>query len=207
MARSKHSRKQTRKQTRKQRGGAYAFGAQITPGLINNFGQGVLGGAPLTPDCVAAVKTDTMGYSGRQGLPGLSGGARRGRSRGRSRKHRQSGGRYGFDLSAPFGSSAGPAMGGIPPVQRIGCESSSTTLNPLNQAAQQGIMSQKGGASITMNPAYFAPTAGYDNKPSTWTNSVGAPVLLQAPYEARAMNPACVKTGGSRRRRHHSRRR
>jgi hypothetical protein len=197
--------------TKKQRGGAYAFGPQITPGLINNFGQGVLGGAPLIPDCVAAAKTDTIGYKGPQGLPGLSGGSRRksrkahGRLRGRSRKYRQMGGRYGFDLSAPFGSSAGPGMGGIPPVQKIACESASTTSNPLNQASQQALVGQKGGGTITMNPAYFAPTAGYDNTPSKWVASTGAPVLLQAPYEARAMNPACVKTGGSRRR--HSRRR
>jgi hypothetical protein len=29
-------------------------------------------------------------------------------------------------------------------------------------------------------------------------NSVGAPVQLQIPYNARIMNPACVTTGGKR---------
>jgi len=48
------------------------------------------------------------------------------------------------------------------------------------------------------NLAYYAPTAGYDNKPSTWLDSVGAPVQLQIPYEARSWNPACLKTGGKR---------
>jgi hypothetical protein len=43
---------------------------------------------------------------------------------------------------------------------------------------------------------YYAPTAGYDNKPSTWVDSVGAPVQLQIPFAARAMNQACLTTGG-----------
>jgi hypothetical protein len=51
----------------------------------------------------------------------------------------------------------------------------------------------------TGSPFLTSPTAGYDNKPSTWTDSVGAPVQLQIPYNARIMNPACLKTGGSRR--------
>lgn len=51
----------------------------------------------------------------------------------------------------------------------------------------------------TGSPFLTSPTAGYDNKPSTWTDSVGAPVQLQIPYNARIMNPACIKTGGKRR--------
>lgn len=50
----------------------------------------------------------------------------------------------------------------------------------------------------TGSPFLTSPTAGYDNKPSTWVDSVGAPVQLQIPYNARIMNPACLKTGGSR---------
>jgi hypothetical protein len=42
-------------------------------------------------------------------------------------------------------------------------------------------------------------TAGYTNNASTWVSSTGSPVLLQAPYEARTMNPACLKTGGGKR--------
>ena len=52
----------------------------------------------------------------------------------------------------------------------------------------------RGGGLGTDNAAYYAPTAGYDNKPSSWLNSVGAPVQLQIPYEARSWNPACLKT-------------
>jgi hypothetical protein len=42
---------------------------------------------------------------------------------------------------------------------------------------------------------YYAPTAGYDNKPSTWVDSVGAPVQLQIPFAARELNPSCLTTG------------
>jgi hypothetical protein len=47
---------------------------------------------------------------------------------------------------------------------------------------------------------YRAPTAGYGNQASTWVSSSGSPSLLQTPYDARAMNPACLTTGGGRRR-------
>jgi hypothetical protein len=52
----------------------------------------------------------------------------------------------------------------------------------------------RGGGLGTDSAAYYAPTAGFDNKPSSWLNSVGAPVQLQIPYEAKAWNPACLKT-------------
>ena len=51
----------------------------------------------------------------------------------------------------------------------------------------------------TGSPFLTSPTAGYANQPSTWRDSVGAPVELQIPYNARIMNPACIKTGGKRR--------
>lgn len=50
----------------------------------------------------------------------------------------------------------------------------------------------------TGSPFLTSPTAGYSNQPSTWRDSVGAPVELQIPYNARIMNPACIKTGGKR---------
>lgn len=59
----------------------------------------------------------------------------------------------------------------------------------------------------TGSPFLTSPTAGYDNKPSTWTDSVGAPVQLQIPYNARIMNPACIKTGGGKKRKTQRRRR
>jgi hypothetical protein len=194
---SRQSRKMKKSSSRKQkqRGGTYGFtGATIGPaGTISNYGQQWQTiGKPLTPDCVAASKSDIMGYSGPVGLPGLSGGRRR----------RQTGGRYGFDLSAQI-APATPALGGIPPVQRIACEGS--TPNPLNpgphtpstQPPIQGGGGQLGGLG-SPDLAYYAPTAGYGNTASTWLSSVGAPVQIQIPYEARAWNPACLKTGGGK---------
>ena len=87
----------------------------------------------------------------------------------------QRGGRYGFDLSTPLGGGT-PFSSGIPQVVSIPCEASTTR--------------QSGGAV-----AYFAPTAGYDNKPSGWVGGTGAPVMLQVPYEARSY----PTKGGSRR--------
>ena len=97
----------------KQGGGGYQFGAAITPGLINNYGQAIVSsGKPLIPDFSAASKSDSLGYSGPKGLPGMSGGRRR---------RRQSGGRYGF-VSAQGAAAAGPpSMGGLAPMSRIPC--------------------------------------------------------------------------------------
>jgi hypothetical protein len=169
--------------TRKHRGGGYQFGPAITHGLINNYGQEVIAGKPLIPDCVAAVKTDTMGFSGPKGLPGLSGGSR------------QHGGRYGFVSAEGAAVSGPPSMGGLAPMSRIPCEAS--TPNPLNPVKIGGGAPPLTGASLGGdNQAYYAPTAGYSNGASTWVGSTGSPSLIQTPYEAKSMNPACLKTGG-----------
>jgi hypothetical protein len=67
----------------------------------------------------------------------------------------------------------------------------------------QAIPGTPGG---TGSPFLTSPTAGYTNQPSTWRDSVGAPVELQIPYAARTMNPACIKTGGRRTSRKNTRR-
>jgi hypothetical protein len=125
---------------------------------------------------------------------GGGGRRRRGTKRGRRStgrtKRKQRGGRYGFDLtdSAIFGGT--PYTSGIPQVMKIAPEGA--VSNPLNPV-QMGGLQTEGGA------AYFAPTAGYSNTASTWVGSTGAPSLLQTPYDARSYNPACLKTGGGRR--------
>lgn len=185
MARRSHSRKTrhakrkvARKNTRKQRGGglgqSYSFGAPIVSGLGNS--------AEVVPmsSCMGAARPGAISFpTTGLGLPGLSGGARR-----RSRRS-QRGGRYSFDLSAPVAGGT-PWGSGIPPVMRIPCEASTAIM--------------RGGAGPD-NVGYFAPTAGYSNGASTWVGSTGAPSMVQTPYDARAMNPACTKTGGGRKRR------
>jgi len=167
--------KRTQKVRRHRGGGAgmggYAFtGAPIMPGLGN--------AAVNQPQvsCQAANPGQVSVTPG--GLPGMVGG------------------RYSFDLTSQVAPST-PFLGGIPPVMKIPCESASTTQNPLN--LRGGAMGSPEGAPGGMgSPFYTAPTAGYGNNPSPWTASTGAPVLLQIPYEARTMNPACLTTGGAR---------
>jgi hypothetical protein len=197
---AKKSNRRTR--NRKQNGGGWAFTGATIPG-VNNYGQ------VNTPigDCRAVAPPGFIAAPYPQkGLPGMSGGKR---SR-RNRNRKQRGGRYGFDLSDPIPGAAAPWAGGIPTVQRIACEGS--TPNPLNPGPHtpstappapsgNSFLKMSGGGLGTDNLAYYAPTAGYANAPSRWVDSVGAPVLLQKPFDAQAWNPACVKTGGSRRNR------
>jgi hypothetical protein len=54
------------------------------------------------------------------------------------------------------------------------------------------------GAADSMR--YYAPTAGYGHAYQTFKAPSPVPALmLNTPYDARAFNPACIKTGGSRR--------
>lgn len=160
-----------------------------------------------------------------KGLPGMSGGSRPttgqgGGKRRKNRSRRQRGGRYTFDLAAPSVAGVSPNAapwwaGTYPPVQRIACEGS--TPNPLNHgphtpstqptpvaSSNLHLNPQSGGAAPLGGTVgvgnvdsmyYYGPTAGYDNKPSTWVDSVGAPVQLQIPFAARQMNPSCITTG------------
>lgn len=205
--------KKMNRRTRKQRGGGWAFTGATISG-VNNYGQ------VNTPigDCRAAPPPGFISSMAafQKGLPGLSGGSRK-----RRNNLNQMGGRYGFDLANPVPGAAAPWAGGIPQVQRIACEGS--TPNPLNPGPHTPSTAppapsgnsllaggrrntrrnrrQGGGGLGTDNLAYYAPTAGYDNQASRWVDSVGAPVLLQKPYDGQAWNPACVKTGGKRRNR------
>jgi hypothetical protein len=204
----------SRKQVGGNVGAGYSIGGPILPGLptVNNYAASV----NAIGNCQAVTPSYAITAPPATGLPGM---AMRGGRRRRGRK--QAGGRYGFDLSAmPTPGGAALSQGGYPEVVKIGCQANlQNPLNPTHTAPNPtpGAVSsaglgesiarafgQTGGYSPLGQPAvsevYVAPTAGYDNKPSTWTDSVGAPVQLQIPYEARMMNPACLKTGGSRRR-------
>jgi hypothetical protein len=148
--------------------------------------------------CQAATRFGLVSQStgAGTGLPGMRGGKRsgpkrRGTKRSGTKRRVQRGGRYGFDLSAPVAPAA-PWAGGIPQVMRIPCEAARP--NPLN--AQAG-----GAPGGTGSPYITAQTAGYANQPSSWVGSTGAPSMIQAPYDARTMNQACLKTGGGRKRR------
>lgn len=167
----------------RQGGGGWGFtGASSIPGSVSN---------PLvytnTGDCNAAKPPGFLSSMSPRGIPGMAGGKRRRASR----RSRQRGGRYGFDPTQNLTpNGAGVGLASYAPVHRIACENANTTHNTLNTGKQFG--GGLGGDSL----AYYAPTAGFENKPSSWVDSVGGPVQLQVPYDARSMNQACLTTGG-----------
>ena len=129
----------------------------------------------------------------------------------------QKGGRYG-PLLAPLTASGigASSYGGI---QRIGCESSATTANRMNGLPLRGGM--RGGSALGGAPfqgsgsgyapphfplvqvgaadsmRYNAPTAGYTNRMEAYPagGAVGG-LTMQQPYGG-SFNQACIKTGGS----------
>ena len=85
-----------------------------------------------------------------------------------------------------------PTIAGLPQIDKIAC--TPNYVNPLNH--------QKGGVGLlgaSDMGVYEAPTARYTQSPSQWTNSVGAPLLLNQPMYARLISKACVQTAGKRR--------
>jgi hypothetical protein len=120
----------------------------------------------------------------------------------------QRGGRYTLDVASAVG---GPNV--FVPVSRIGCEGGLVNTAPAGAlpnptpmrggaacrgkrcwSRRGGRRRQSGGVGGIDSAAYYAPTAGYGNQASTWVSSTGTPSMLQIPYDARAANPACLKT-------------
>jgi hypothetical protein len=192
---------------RKQRGGdsaSYGFGQAVAPGAP--YASEVL----AKEACLATPRPGTLfEYSaGTGGLPGFAGGSRRKRASGKRfslkklynnacrlfmGKRKQRGGRWTADVAA---STGGPNP--FVPVTRIGCEGGSIDTSPPG-AANPVLSIQNGGVGGVASAFYAAPTAGYGNEASKWTDMTGTPSMLQTPYDARTMNPACLKTGGARR--------
>jgi len=140
----------------------------------------------------------------------------------------QRGGRYGmFPGMGPLNPANGVGVSPAP-FGRIPCEGGSTNaLNPNMQLQRMttAIPIMRGGADMSPAPysgasgnsvanfptvtvgaadsmRYYAPTAGYRNDFETMRAPSAVPGLtIQTPYDARAFNQACVKTGGSRRKR------
>jgi hypothetical protein len=214
-----------KRSTRKQSGGdsaSYTFGSAVSAGAP--YASEVI----AKPGCVATPRPGEIpNYSppGLGGLPGFAGGGRR---RKRSllsknytrkifkslrffgrKKRQQKGGRYTLDVASTTG---GPNP--FVPVQRLGCEGGSINTLPPDALQQRGGKQrgaskrrrQSGGVGGVDSAFYQAPTAGYGNEPSKWVSSTGTPSLLQTPYDAKAYNPACLKTGGGSKHRRGTRR-
>ena len=193
--------------TRKRRqsggdGNSYSFGAAVTPGAP--YASEVV----RASSCMAVDRPGMIaGYSppGMGGLPGMAGGGRRSKRSGHKRSgHKRSGKKHGGKRSDKKRSrkSMKRLRGGRYVVAGAPFpESSSVGPNVFAPVTKLGCNFQGGGGGLGAdNLAYSAPTAGYGNSPSSWVGATGSPVLLQAPYEARTMNQACIKTGGGMRR-------
>jgi len=216
MVKQRRTKMRRTKGKKSQRGGGYSFsGHAVAPEAP--YANTVVGGTPLTPDCLAASRPGMVGpVQGSGGLPGFAGGGNNSgilyngllNKKGGVRMPLGSegpgapvmrGGRYTVDVGAgPMTGSAGPGLGGYAAISRIGCEGGLVNTSPPGALANPMPL-QSGGVGGVDSAFYTAPTAGYGNRASDYVDSVGAPVLTQQPYDARIANPACNKTGGSRR--------
>jgi hypothetical protein len=144
---------------------------------------------------------------------------------------KQAGGRYGSQFF-PLNPQNGVGLSSYTPTSSIPCERGTyNELNPNPRGIQTmstlPMRSQPmtGGANLAHSAmpygggvvvgasdskAYYAPTAGYGHAFETYRAPNPVPgLMINTPYEARAFNQACIKTGGgrrhSKRRRSHSR--
>ena len=161
--------KYSRKNSRR-RNRSYSGGGQ---------GSGWEPGAPLVPGlgsdaqvhkaydaCAGAPRPGQIAYSPSGGLPGMRGGA--------------------------YTNNLDNGIAGFAQIDKVGCQPN--LVNPLNQH-----VAQNGGVGVQSAQdmgVYEAPTARYAQAASPWTNSVGAPVLLNQPLDAKMWSKAC--NGGSR---------
>ena len=94
------------------------------------------------------------------------------------------GGRYTNNLTQNYA--------GFAQIDKVGC--TPNHINPYNK--------QSGGVGIAAAKdmgVYEAPTARYTTQPSLFSNSVGAPILLNKPLDTVAWSKACTQTAGRRR--------
>jgi len=120
---------------------------------------------------------------------------------------KQTGGRYESNVGSPLDPVHAIGMSGYAPISSIDCErGTSNPLNPNPAGIQQlTTLPQRGGAApptVAVGAAdsmrIYAPTAGYSHGFQTFngpSSAVGG-LMLNTPYDARAFNQACNKTGG-----------
>ena len=179
----------TRRNRNKRGGGqgaGWTPGGPVTPG-IQSYAQ-----VNKTYDaCVSAPRPGQIAFSNTGGLPGMSGGA------------------YTNNLNS--------TIAGFSQIDKIPC--APNYVNPQNQVGthqafvypqvegitgkQTGGTPQTGGVGLQAAQdmgVYEAPTARYSQAASLWTDSVGAPVLLNQALDARQWSKACTATAGGARR-------
>jgi hypothetical protein len=174
-----------KRSTRRGGGGAgWTPGGPVSPGIQNDAQV-----HQTYDSCMSAPRPGQIAFSNTGGLPGMRG--------------VMSGGAYTNNLSGN--------IAGFSQIDKLPC--TPNYVNPQNQVGShqafvypqvEGV-TQKGGVGLQSAQdmgVYEAPTARYTHAPSQWTNSVGAPVLLNQALDARQWSKACTATAGGRRRGH-----
>jgi hypothetical protein len=197
---------------RNQTGGGLGGIVQFTPGssIVNNDLAW-----KSSSSCLAQERFGFLpnGYTGPQGLPGMSGGARRKYKKRSMKRKAQRGGRYamgefdGVGMGTPYSSGLGPTIS-------IPCEASRTpipesgasgSLNMPGGPLWDGPVSPKGmiggGSPTSASPSEIVPTARYSDlaDPAGIQTAAGTKLMIHTPLNAAEMNPACLKTGGGKR--------
>ena len=171
----RHSKHVKRTRKHKHRGGSQGSGYEPGGALL----RGVQIDAQVVKPydaCMTVARPGQMSFSSMGGLPGMRGG------------------RYTNNLDS--------GIAGFAQIDKVACQPNLT--NPLNQrgglASQVGgFASQVGGVGLQSAQdmgVYEAPTARYAQAASSFTNSVGAPILLNQPLDARMWSRACTQTAG-----------
>jgi hypothetical protein len=183
----------------------YSLAGALLPGIpLNNA-------YPVVNDVGCGAAARPMVNPGQPGLPGMSGGSRRGMRRGRKttrrgRGRKQRGGRYTFDLS--------PQMVG----QAYNPNQFATVVGMRGETCTAFNRNQTGGAALSPAPINYPPTitatpasyqAGYEVPKTVYTNvpelvpqqagSNIVPILRQDQLGAAEISGACKQTGGLRR--------
>jgi len=143
--------------------------------------------APMDPP---SYFPSTSGAGGTVGAPGVP-------------QHAvQKGGRYEMNPGSLLSNGSDIGMSSYSVTSSIGCERGSTnSLNMGTGSTMRGGAQLAGAPTVAVGAAdsmrIYSPTAGYGHGFQTFpgTSAVGG-LMLNTPYDARAYNPACSKTGG-----------
>jgi hypothetical protein len=169
MAKSRKVLRRKGKKALKHSGGAQGSGIEPGGALNPGLANGLMVHRSYD-SCMSSSRPGQISYAAAEGVPGMSGllGMR--------------GGAYTNNLSQNYN--------GFAQIDKLSCTPNHTS--PLNQRGGVGLAAAKDMG------VYEAPTARYTTEPSQFTNSVGAPILLNRPLDTTAWSKACTQTAGRR---------
>jgi hypothetical protein len=164
-------------------------GSYVRPGFISNYGgsgmPGMSGGKRRSrggyEPAVAPIVDSPVHFPSAPGVPPQNA----------EQVIIQKGGRYESNPGALLDGGSDIGMKFYSGAHSIPCERGST--NSLNMHGG-AVPTVTVGAADSMR--YNAPTAGYGHGFETLPGSAVGGLMINTPYDARAFNPACTKTGG-----------